>query len=74
VTIPPDVMPYVLLIGGVLLIFVGYLWLQDELDMPNKGTWLIYDLVVAGKPFAFTLVGMMGLGAVLVYCGWTMLP
>jgi hypothetical protein len=73
-TIPADVMPFVLMASGVVFIFVGFVWLQDELDMPNKRTWLVYDLIVSGEPFAFMLVGMMGLGVVLAYLGWKSLP
>jgi len=73
-TIPADVMPFLLMAGGVVLVFVGWVWLQDELDMPNKGTWLVYDLVVFGKPYAFVLAWVICMGGLFVYWGWKSLP
>ena len=73
-TTPADVMPFVLMAGGVVLIFIGFVWLQDELDMPNRGTWLVYDMIVSGEPFALLLVGMICAGGLLVYVGWKSLP
>jgi len=65
-----DVVPFILMGGGVLLVFAAYVWLQDELDGPNRRTWLLLDLIASGKPFGFTLLGLMAGGAWMIYLGW----
>jgi hypothetical protein len=65
-----DVVPFILMGGGILLVFAAYVWLQDELDSPNRRTWLLIDLIASGKPFGFTLLGLMAGGAWMIYLGW----
>jgi hypothetical protein len=65
-----DAMPFILMGGGVLVIFVAYGWLQDEIDSPNRGAFLVYDLIASGRSFGFTLFGFMVGGACMVHLGW----
>jgi hypothetical protein len=68
-----DVMPLILMGGGVLVLFGAYVWLKDELDSANRRTWLLYDVIASGKPFGFTLLGLMSGGAWMIYLGWKLL-
>ena len=81
--IPSGMVPYVLLIGRVLLIYVGYVWLEDELysgmftrqEMDPFDRFDRFGRGWAGVlPFSATCIGIMGLGALLAYCGWASLP
>jgi hypothetical protein len=46
-----DLVPFILMGGGVLLVFAAYVWLQDERDSPNRRTWLLLDLIASGEAF-----------------------
>ena len=58
------------------------MWLEDELHSPFRKELLSYDLwkpltqgrLEPGLPFSVTCIGIMGLGALLAYCGWESLP
>jgi hypothetical protein len=75
-TIPAAIMPLLLIAGGGVLIVLGFAWLQDEGLRSERGVdpLAVLDPQPGDNPMFIGAAGLMVLGAVLIYVGWTRLP
>jgi hypothetical protein len=48
-TIPSDITPFLLIVGGAVLIVVGFAWLQGEWDRHDRGGWRVFSDLLAGQ-------------------------